>query len=87
MGELYRCGSNLGGMERRTNEDGYCESCCGGQVEYYSANGETTVVENASEAQYAQSSLPNYPSAGQIRQASVDGSEFALYDDANGESY
>ena len=38
MGELYRCGSILGGMDRSSNANGYCESCGGGNVEYYSAS-------------------------------------------------
>ena len=38
MGELYRCGSILGGMDRSSNANGYCESCGGGSVEYYSAS-------------------------------------------------
>ena len=35
MGELYRCGSILGGMDRLSNANGECESCGGGSVEYY----------------------------------------------------
>ena len=39
MGELYRCGSVLGGMNRGSNATGDCESCGGGNVEYYDAAG------------------------------------------------
>ena len=49
MGELYRCGSVLGGMNRTSNATGDCESCGGGSVEYYDGNG--GVVE----APYAES--------------------------------
>ncbi|MDO5310088.1 MAG: hypothetical protein Q4G03_11445 [Planctomycetia bacterium] len=37
MGELYRCGSVLGGMERVSSANGQCESCGGGSTEYYGA--------------------------------------------------
>ena len=33
MGELYRCGSTLGGMDRLSNATGDCENCGGGSVE------------------------------------------------------
>ena len=42
MGELYRCGSILGGMDRHSNVNGDCAECGGGSVEYYSEDG--TVV-------------------------------------------
>ncbi len=39
MGELYRCGSTLGGAEQKSPANGDCEECDGGTTEYYSANG------------------------------------------------
>ena len=39
MGELYRCGSVLGGMNRTSNANGDCESCGGGNVEYFDTTG------------------------------------------------
>lgn len=62
MGELYRCGSVLGGAERESSEDGSCESCGGGNVEYYSAsarggaNGVESASASASASQIASSS-------------------------------
>ncbi len=52
MGELYRCGSILGGMDRSSNANGYCESCGGGSVEYYSASefGGSAVSSNVMES-------------------------------------
>lgn len=48
MGELYRCGSNLGGLEQRSNATGDCENCGGGSVEYYSEDGsQVSYIENA----------------------------------------
>ena len=52
MGELYRCGSILGGMDRSSNANGYCESCGGGNVEYYPASefGGSAVSSNVMES-------------------------------------
>lgn len=58
MGELYRCGSNLGGMNRASNATGDCANCGGGSVEYYNEDGTTTVApyqENAFSAPAAPS--------------------------------
>lgn len=60
MGELYRCGSTLGGAEQTTSANGDCEECVGGgSVEYYSANGYDAAAELASannESPYLQAS-------------------------------
>lgn len=53
MGELYRCGSVLGGMERTKSPTDDCEECNGGYTEYYgggnvaqnAASGETTIAQ------------------------------------------
>jgi hypothetical protein len=37
MGELYRCGSVLGGMEQTKSPTDECEECNGGYTEYYGA--------------------------------------------------
>lgn len=37
MGELYRCGSVLGGMEQTKSPTDDCEECDGGYTEYYGA--------------------------------------------------
>ena len=61
MGELYRCGSVLGGMNRTSNATGDCESCGGGSVEYYDAQGGAiSVPQNAVETTTV-SALPNPP--------------------------
>ena len=62
MGELYRCGSVLGGVNQHASPDGECKECNGGSVEYYSASGyagaETSVAQTESYASpsYAQES-------------------------------
>ena len=78
MGELYRCGSVLGGMNRASNATGDCENCGGGSVEYYTENGETVTVpyveQNASydaNAGYGAQQMEALPT-----------SEFALSDDS-----
>jgi len=56
MGELYRCGSILGGVDHTSNANGYCESCGGGNVEYYSASefgGTATTANVSDETQFA----------------------------------
>ena len=57
MGELYRCGSILGGAQRTANVSGDCEECGGGQVEYYAANdeGQTEIISEVSYADDANS--------------------------------
>ncbi len=49
MGELYRCGSVLGGMERTKSPTDDCEECNGGSVEYYgpgnAASAETSIAQ------------------------------------------
>ncbi len=53
MGELYRCGSVLGGMERTKSPTDDCEECNGGYTEYYGgsnvaqndASGETSIAQ------------------------------------------
>jgi len=58
MGELYRCGSILGGVDHASNANGYCESCGGGNVEYYSASeygGTATAGVGVDETQLASS--------------------------------
>ncbi|MBQ5790618.1 MAG: hypothetical protein IIW01_10040, partial [Thermoguttaceae bacterium] len=49
MGELYRCGSVLGGMEQTKSPTDDCEECNGGYTEYYgggnAASGETTIAQ------------------------------------------
>jgi len=58
MGELYRCGSILGGVDHTSNANGYCESCGGGSVEYYSASefgGTATATSASFETQLASS--------------------------------
>ncbi len=90
MGELYRCGSILGGMERHSDANGYCENCGGGSVEYYASNegqtfdGETLVDQNAPTRQATVSaSYANAASQGEIRSASYGTDEFSLFDDAS----
>ena len=53
MGELYRCGSVLGGMEQTKSPTDDCEECNGGYTEYYGggnvaqndASNETTIAQ------------------------------------------
>jgi len=53
MGELYRCGSVLGGMEQTKSPTDDCEECNGGYTEYYgaanaaqsAASGETSIAQ------------------------------------------
>ena len=48
MGELYRCGSVLGGMERVKSPTDDCEECNGGYTEYYGGNAssaETSIAQ------------------------------------------
>lgn len=69
MGELYRCGSILGGMERTSDANGDCENCGGGSVEYYNEDGSsysapydarTNAAANLSEFAVADDSYENY---------------------------
>ena len=48
MGELYRCGSVLGGMEQTKSPTDDCEECNGGYTEYY---GDGNVAQNAASAE------------------------------------
>jgi|BioPla2DNA2_1021312.scaffolds.fasta_scaffold126212_1 hypothetical protein len=86
MGELYRCGSNLGGMERTTDENGYCEDCGGGYVEYYASNEGQSFDNEAlvQEQELAQSSEPAIPTnQRELRSVSYNANDFALNDDAS----
>jgi len=103
MGELYRCGSILGGVDHASNANGYCESCGGGNVEYYSASefGGTAVTSNdVDETRLASSqSATQIPSTVEngsryvARQASFDLSSDSsqvtgfMLNDDSGESY
>ena len=61
MGELYRCGSTLGGMDRLSTATGDCENCGGGSVEYYGEDGSTIVQEYPeSAAQYEANAFAGY---------------------------
>jgi len=44
MGELYRCGSVLGGMNRLSTPYGGGEDCGEGSIEYYNEDGTTTTA-------------------------------------------
>ena len=48
MGELYRCGSVLGGMEQTKSPTDDCEECNGGYTEYYGA---ANAAQNAASAE------------------------------------
>ncbi len=74
MGELYRCGSILGGMDRSSNANGYCESCGGGSVEYYSASefGASAVSSGASESIQLASTQPDSSQAATQIPAEMD---------------
>ncbi|MBR2693169.1 MAG: hypothetical protein IKE69_03050 [Thermoguttaceae bacterium] len=65
MGELYRNGSILGGMERRGN-DGFCSSCAGGgTVDYgYSDYGYGDYTEGYAQQGFVEESAGNYSDAG-----------------------
>lgn len=89
MGELYRCGSVLGGMERHSDANGDCENCGGGSVEYYATSeGQSfdaeTLVQDGAYAKQAPVAAPyaNTASQGEIRSASYGVDEFSLNDDA-----
>lgn len=56
MGELYRNGSVLGGMERRTNESG-CSSCAGGVAD----GSEAAMPANYYESSEAVAESISYP--------------------------
>ena len=85
MGELYRCGSNLGGMERYSSATGDCPNCGGGSVEYYSNNGyeNAGVVEEAVVSDGYAGGVSYAPTTdrGQIRTASYGSNDFSLNDD------
>ncbi|MBQ9371896.1 MAG: hypothetical protein IJU03_06875 [Thermoguttaceae bacterium] len=63
MGELYRCGSVLGGMNRTSNANGDCESCGGGNVEYFDTTGAELSAAPAQTIQSASATnyMPNPP--------------------------
>ena len=50
MGELYRCGSVLGGMEQTKSPTDDCKECNGGYAEYYGA---ANAAQNAASAETA----------------------------------
>ncbi|MBQ1864721.1 MAG: hypothetical protein II561_08070 [Thermoguttaceae bacterium] len=82
MGELYRCGSILGGAEQASNVNGDCPECGGGTTEYYTPEGtqiETAPATNVGSVQSAPAYAENVISA-------PYGSDFSLNDDA-GEAY
>lgn len=73
MGELYRNGSSLGGMERRCGENGCCGSCSGcpsnisNAVYTESTNGNQSVPANHYESVPENSPLPEAPSSAPLR--------------------
>lgn len=92
MGELYRCGSNLGGMQQHSNANGYCENCGGGSVEYYSEDGsqissaqvgEPQQVAVATNLQTAQQAAPYAQEVNQsgLQSASYETQDFSLNND------
>ena len=79
MGELYRCGSNLGGMNRASNATGDCENCGGGSVEYYTEDGQTVTAPYVDQnASYSAGYNASYSE--QVNAAASG--EFALSDDS-----
>ncbi len=77
MGELYRCGSNLGGANQQSNANGYCENCGGGSVEYYSEDGQQVTVLQDASATEVQTAAPLAPYAQSAATGSYGG-EFSL---------
>lgn len=70
MGELYRCGSVLGGMNRVSSATGDCENCGGGNVEYYREDGSAVTAPYVEQTSVAPG------------QTMVSNGEFALSDDS-----
>ncbi|MBR0226635.1 MAG: hypothetical protein IJL92_11330 [Thermoguttaceae bacterium] len=70
MGELYRCGSILGGMNRASNATGDCENCGGGNVEYYTEDGSNVTTPYVEQEPIAPG------------QTMVSNNEFALSNDS-----
>ncbi len=61
MGELYRCGSILGGMEQTKSPNDDCEECNGGYTEYYgAANAASQAASDASALAQTQETVGAY---------------------------
>ncbi|MBQ8286463.1 MAG: hypothetical protein IJZ10_09185 [Thermoguttaceae bacterium] len=95
MGELYRCGSVLGGMEQTKSPTDDCEECNGGYTEYYgAANAAQTAASGETSIAQTQGTVGAYDDANPYAQANYvapagayAGNDYAVSSDASVGAY
>ena len=95
MGELYRCGSVLGGMEQTKSPTDDCEECNGGYTDYYgAANAAQTAASGETSIAQTQGTVGAYDDANPYAQANYvapagayAGNDYAVSSDASVGAY